>query len=234
MRLGSRRILCVSTKSRKRATVFFLLTVFLISVLTLLCYGFYILRPNVVSMAKSRAKEIATLKINSAVSEKLQKENFSTDNIVKFSYNESGEIVSATSDVAYASKLKSDLAIEVTEAIRAISKEELLTPLGSLSGIDILYGMGPDIPIEIKPYGYAVADIKTNFYDAGINQTAYEVTAEITASVSVLMPTVHSGVSVSTSVPMVTAVVVGKVPQNYTNVERHGEEYEDDVLELLE
>ncbi|MBO5733935.1 MAG: sporulation protein YunB, partial [Clostridia bacterium] len=123
---------------------------------------------------------------------------------------------------------------EVTEALNGISESQLSIPLGTLSGTDIFYGVGPRVPIKIVPYGYAVADIETRFYDTGINQTAFEVVAKVHANVSVLMPTIRQSMKITASVPVASAVVVGDVPDSYTNVERHGLDYEDDVLELIE
>ena len=210
----------------------------LIIALVLIFFGGYyvlcILRPQVIAMAKSRAKEIATIEINRAVSQKLKSENITVSDIVTFTYKENGDISALSGNVAAISQLKSDLAIEVTNAINAIAESNLQIPLGTLSGVDIFYGTGPKIPVKVIPYGYAVADIDTKFYDSGINQTIFEVEASISAKVSVLIPTVGESQKITTTVPVVSAVIVGDIPESYTNVERHGEEIEDDVLELLE
>lgn len=228
------RLFASKRKSKgKRGLVLFLFTA-LIFVFWGLYYLLCILRPGVLSMAKSRAAEIATTEINRAVSKKLKSENITVSDIVTFTYKENGDIAALSGNVATISRLKSDLAIEVTNAINALSESDLKMPLGTLSGVDIFYGTGPKIPIKIVSYGYAVADIKTKFYDTGINQTIFEVEAEISAQVSVLIPTVGKSQKITTTVPVVSAVVVGDVPESYTNVERHGEDFEDDVLEVLE
>ena len=192
------------------------------------------LRPGVTVLAKSRANEIATIIVNRAVSEKLQNENIEVSDIMEFTYSQDGKITTASGNVARISKLKSDLALTVTDAIKSISESELSIPLGSLSGVDILYGTGPKIPLTITPYGYATADIKTKFSHEGINQTIFEVEASVTADVAVYMPTIRTSQKISATVPVISAIIVGDVPDSFTNVERHGEEYEDDVLELLE
>lgn len=197
-------------------------------------YSFCVLRPTVISLAKSKANEIGVMTINRAVSEKLKRENLKVSDILNFTYDESGKITSLSSNVLNATALKSDLALEVTEAIREISKSSVGITLGSLSGIDILYGTGPLVPIHIRPYGYATTDIETRFHEEGINQTAFEIVAKISADVSVLMPTISKSQKITTSVPLMSAVIVGDVPESYTNVDRHGLEYEDDVLQLAE
>lgn len=234
MRLGSRRYICTSRKTKRIAMLFVVFGVFILAVLFSFLYCVYSLRPSVTAMAKSRAKEIALAAINRAVAEKLAQENIAYSDFVEFTYSADGSIASVQNNLSGISAIKSDLAIEVGEAISEISKDTLSIPLGTLSGIDILYGTGPDISLEIKPYGYAEADLKTKFRDAGINQTVFEVTAEVSAEIGVLMPTIRAGEQVKTSVPVISTVIVGDIPDSYTNVDRQGYEYEEDVLELAE
>ena len=228
------RFFASKKKSKGKKRLIFLFFTVLILIFGGVYYVLWILRPGVLSMAKSRASEIATTEINRVVSERLKSENITVSDIVTFTYKENGDIAALSGNVATISKLKSDLALEVTHAINAISDSELKIPLGTLSGVDIFYGTGLKIPVKIAPYGYAVADIKIKFYDTGINQTVFEVEAEISAKVSVLIPTVGESQKITTTVPVVSAVIVGDVPESYTNVERHGEDFEDDVLEVLE
>ncbi len=190
--------------------------------------------PNVRKLATNRAKEIAIIKVHEAIEQKFTKDAIDYDDIVKFTYSPEGEICAVSNNISSVNVLKAELVKTVTEAISGIKKSEISLPLGSLSGIDFLYGTGPFIPVEIVPYGYAVADIVTDFRASGINQTIFELTAKIDANVSVLMPLMKSGAHIETSVPMISTVIVGDVPQSYTNVERYGEEYEEDVLQLAE
>lgn len=234
MRLGQRRVFNTHERSKKRGKLLLFFVVVLLFVLLLFWYSFCVLRPVVINMAKAKAKEIGVLTINRVVSEKIKKEGVDFSDIVEYTYDDNGKISSLSSNVSQATVLKSDLAVEVTEAIRGISKSDVGITLGALSGLDILYGTGPIIPIEIRPYGYADADIKTRFHEEGINQTAFEIVAEVTADVSILMPTIRKSEKITTSVPIASAIVVGDVPGSYTNVDRDGYEYEDDVLQLKE
>ena len=185
-------------------------------------------------MATSKAKEIATLKINQVVSQQLKNEKISYEDLLEIKYDDNGKIVSVKSKLSDISALKSDLALKITEEISKIQKSELSIPLGTLSGIDILYGMGPDIPVRIKPYGSAQTDLKTSFYSSGINQTVFEIEAQATASVSILMPTIKKAEKISSNIPVASVVVVGDVPETYTNIDREGYQYEEDVMDLMQ
>ena len=190
--------------------------------------------PNVRKLAVNRAKQIAVITINDYIAKKLREENLDYDSIVKFTYSDDGKIRAVSNNISTVNILKSELTQEVTKAIASIDTSQISLPLGTLSGIDFLYGMGPFLPVSIKPYGYADANIDTDFRASGINQTIFEVTAHVSANVSILMPMMKSGAKIETSIPVISTVIVGDVPGSYTNVERYGEEYEEDVLQLAE
>ena len=234
MRLGTKKYISAPKRSKKAAGVILTLMVMLSGIVFSLVYILYIIQPTVTNLAKARAKEIGIMTLNKVIAEKIEKENIKAEDLIEYTYDANGKISSLSSNVLSATKLKSELAMEVTDAIRSISKSEIGLTLGTLSGVDILYGTGPTVPVEIQPYGYAQTDIKTKFHEEGINQTAFEVVAEITSDVFILMPTIRQSERITTSVPIVSAVIVGDVPSSYTNVDRDGEEYEDDVLQLAE
>lgn len=190
--------------------------------------------PNVRKLAVNHAKQIAVITVNEHIAKKLRQENIDYDDIVKFTYSDDGKIRAVSNNISTVNILKSELVQEVTKTIASIDTSQISLPLGTLSGIDFLYGTGPFLPISIKPYGYADADITTDFRSTGINQTIFEVTAHVSANVSVLMPMMKSGAKIETSIPVISTVIVGDVPGSYTNVERFGEEYEEDVLQLAE
>ncbi len=190
--------------------------------------------PSIRKLAVNHAKQIAVITVNERIAKKLREENIDYDSIVKFTYADDGKIRAVSNNISTVNILKAELAQEVTKAIASIDTSEISLPLGTLTGIDFLYGTGPFFPISIKPYGYADADITTDFRSSGINQTIFEVTANLRANVSVLMPLMKSGAKIKTSIPVISTVIVGDVPGSYTNVERYGEEYEEDVLQLAE
>lgn len=197
-------------------------------------YALVSIVPSVRKLAVNRAKEIAILKVNEAISDKFCKEEINYADIVDFTYSQDGKICAVNNNISVVNVIKSQLVQTVTKTISEIDSSEISLPVGTLSGMSFLYGVGPYLPIKIKPYGYAVADIVTDFSSSGINQTIFEVTVTVSAKVSVLMPMMKSGTEISTSVPVISTVIVGDVPDSYTNVERYGEEYEEDVLQLAE
>ena len=115
------------------------------------------------------------------------------------------------------------MAARVTE--RAQQKVEELSvcgvdvPLGSASGLSILNGVGPRIPIRIEPIGEVRSRFTSAFESAGVNQTRYKATLALSADIEMILFGKTRSVSASVSAPICETIVIGGVPAAYTNVE---------------
>lgn len=192
-----------------------------------------IIRPTFVTLAVNHAKNIAIRTIHQTVSQNVSQKQTEYDSIVLLERSADNSITALKSNLSGISKLKSDLNLEIVNNISQIDHDILQIPLGSLFGNDLFAGLGPKISFQIMPYGAAETDIVTNFKESGINQTLLDVSVKVKADVSVLMPTLRKKSTVETTVPIMQTVIVGKVPDSYTNVSREGFDYESDVMDLL-
>ncbi len=232
MRLGTRRLLSPKKSEKNKLLKFFTAVTIIIVAMFSVSYLLNVIRPAFAALAENQAKQIAVFTINKTISQKLAEENTDYHDIVEFERDNENNINAVKSNLAGISKLKSDLNLEITEKIAEIDQSSLKVPLGSLLGSDIFAGFGPDISFRIKPYGVAVCDVHTDFIESGINQTKLDVTVNVKANVSVLMPTMRKVCTVSTSMPIISTVIVGEIPQSFTHVDRDGNDYENDVMDL--
>lgn len=233
MRLGNKRYIFAKKTDCARITRAILFVLLPLSLLSLFLYTVSVIRPAFALLAENRAKQIALRTINETVVELFSNEQTDYHDIVEFERNDDNSINAVKSNLANISNLKSRLNLEILKKIAEKDSSELSVPLGSLMGNDLFAGLGPSISFRIKPYGSVITDITTDFTDAGINQTKLDVTVKVNADFSVLMPTMRKNSSVETTVPIISTVIVGDVPENYTNIEREGLAYEDDVLEVV-
>lgn len=61
-------------------------------------------------------------------------------------------------------------------------------------------------------------DITNSFSAAGINQTRHQVILSVSATIAIVMPAATEYAQVETSIVLGESVLIGKVPQNYTNI----------------
>lgn len=187
-----------------------------------------------ISLAETEAQHIAQRAANDAILKMFAKNGVSYSDVVVFEKGEDGKIVAAKSNLEGVNRLKAELTTMIQDYITEIDTAEITIPLGTVMGTDILAGIGPRFSVDFVPYGVTEVDFISNFENAGINQTRLTVDLSVKTDVGLVMPTASAGASVETTVPVIQTVIVGDVPDSYTNVERDGYEFEDDVLELAE
>ena len=100
--------------------------------------------------------------------------------------------------------------------------------MGSASRIALLTGLGPKVRIRFKPIGTVEGRLVSRLKSAGINQSLFTVELSVTARALAVIGGRSEEVEIKTAVPLCETVVVGAVPQVYTNVAD-----EEDMLNLI-
>ncbi|MBQ7792088.1 MAG: sporulation protein YunB [Clostridia bacterium] len=204
----------------------------------LACAGylyFYIFQPALLELGAARANRIGQEVIHESVEEVLAQNEFLGSQLVTVQTSDDGQIAAVLPDVAKMNQLKARLALHITEKLQRSDCTAISIPLGALSGVDFLASYGPRLQVNMLPYGRAWVDIESRFSDAGINQTRHQMLATVQVEVSLLMPDSRScNAQIRATVPMSETVVVGSVPNSYTNLETEKENVKDDLLNLVE
>jgi sporulation protein YunB len=175
-------------------------------------------RPIIEQMASARVSYLATNAIHDAIAKRLQADEYTYDRLIDFEKDLSGQITALKTDMLAINSLKADIIRDVLEAIRGVGTSELAIPLGNVTGIDLLSGRGPRIPVKIVPVGTAGADFSNVFTAAGINQTRHQIMMTIQADISILMPGRSAVTEVAVQMSVAETVIVGTVPDTYANL----------------
>ena len=131
-------------------------------------------------------------------------------------------------DTARINALAAQMTAFAQERISGSGMEGVSLPLGTVAGLASLSGRGPMIDIRFTPIGGVEGTITSSLRASGINQSLFSVELNMTARVRLLLAGRDETVTVKTTVPICETVVVGKVPQVYTNVAN-----EEDMLNLI-
>ena len=76
-------------------------------------------------------------------------------------------------------------------------------------------GRGPAIPVHILSIRNSDASFRSNFTQAGINQTLHQLTMEVSVDVAVLVLAQTSSFTISSEVVVAETVIVGDVPGTF-------------------
>ena len=132
-------------------------------------------------------------------------------------------------------KLKAKIAIEINEQMKKTTNLRISIPIGSLTGIPYLSNLGPRVNFNLIPYGKTQIDFKTSFTQAGINQTSHEVNVNVKLTTALLIAnTQTASTKIETKVPVSETVVIGDVPQSYTNFVTDEEHHREDAVNMLD
>lgn len=218
--IRSRRLPRLAYRDRNRRNYYlFRLLILLLSIL----FAFFLLdaklRPVIRDYSYSRAVYLATSTINDAVNEEIANSGVEYNDLIYLEKDDSGRVTALHTNIVKINKLKASVTNYVIEQLSELDTTPLAIPLGTISGVDLLSGVGPTIHIKIVPLGQATAAFGSAFTSAGINQTRHSITMQVSATVTIILPRESIETEVTTHVDVAETVIVGVVPDSYTNVE---------------
>ncbi len=175
--------------------------------------------PLVRNAAKIASVNLAEKAINEAVEEVLSEEGVTYENIANITYNSQGEITSLSIDPIKINTLKSKISLRIAKKISGIDNKEILLPLGTILGMELFAGRGPNLKFYTSLSGNAITDFSSKFESAGINQTRHQIMIDVTSDIYIISSKGSAGkITVSTSVCAAETLIVGEVPQFYAGL----------------
>ena len=199
---------------RNRAALSLLLILFLL-ILFLACAAAY-LRSVSTDIAVSDASDMVSVRINDAIAALMRESDYSGDYFVSFEKGSGGEVTAISCNMARINALSAqilDRVVNVTENYTATVR----IPLGNLTGVSLLMGRGPKIPVEIITLTSSHVGFTNSLVTAGINQTKHQITLRVIVDIDVLVPWGSESTQVETEVLIADTVIVGRVPDTFLN-----------------
>lgn len=172
----------------------------------------------VLSLAQAQARAMAVRILNEAAAELLASGEVTYDVLMHVTADESGRVRLIQANTPEMNRLASRVSLISQEKLQSTRDQVVRIPLGSALGMTLFAGAGPKVEVHILPVGSVHAEFRTDFQTAGINQTRHRVTLLLTAQVQLVIPTGAKTVEVSTQVAMAESIIVGEVPDTFTDV----------------
>lgn len=189
--------------------------------LTLLCILFATdrkMRPIIKNNAAIQAKIIATKALNQAITEQLKNADYTYDTMVKLGKDNNGQIISMETNTAAINQIQAELTANTMQQLEALEDTVYHIHFGTLLHSEYFAGRGVVLKFRLQPAGYVTTKILSNFTEAGINQTRHEITFRITVPILVATTGYHTSTNVGIDFVLADTLIVGDVPQYYTNV----------------
>lgn len=142
--------------------------------------------PIIDKQCENIAKSIATKISNEQAT--IVMSRYSYDDLCNVSKDVNGNISMISSNVITVNEIISDVAIKIQEELNKEENSNFKIKLGSLTGTRILSGRGPNIDIRLQTIGNLDTDLRSEFEEAGINQTLHRMYLQVECNVIILTP----------------------------------------------
>ena len=170
------------------------------------------LDPMVLSVAQARfSNEMERL-----LCQTLEADRGDFAQLVRFEYAPDGTLAAVTTGCEAGNRLRSHITTAMLEGLSRLEEETVTVPVGSLSGLTALSGLGWEIPVRLIGVTNVDSGFDSGLTAAGINQTLHKITLTVRADLTLLLPGGPCTATVTTKVPLSETVLLGQVPQSYS------------------
>ena len=176
------------------------------------------MQPVIIRYAESVAETVMLNSANEAIVKILDNEDIDYNDIVILTTNSDGTVTSLETDVYKTNYLKSNISNEISKIIAERERYTVSIPLGTFLANTYTSGLGPDVNFKMQITTTAFVDFEDEFRSAGINQVLHSINVKIKINGSIIVAGYKKGINVSTTAMVAQTVIVGTVPDSFTNV----------------
>lgn len=208
------------------------ITFLLLGVLLLLIVADGIVRSIISDYPMNISSGIITKMMDKAMDEALLNSDISPSKIDNVIYDKNGKALSIETDTTKLIKVKTEFTKTFTSLLREHGNiVKISVPIGTLIGHEYTIGRGPKISFNLQFTCTVNAELKSNFSDAGVNNTLHTMELQVTNHIYVIIPWGHNSKTVSTKYILSETVIVGDVPEAFTNINGADDEITDDIVD---
>lgn len=175
-------------------------------------------RKVVYEYAKSNAAWTAEKATNETVARVIEEKKALYSDLIRISYNDEQIVSNVLVDSAGITELKTAASVAVMDALSNATSVTVHIPLGTFLGFDWLSGWGPMITVPMSATQSVFTSISSTLDDVGINQSTYRVNIHVRVNLWIVTPAGYASVTVENDFPVTEMVLLGKVPDNLTEV----------------
>ncbi len=204
----------------------------LLGVFLLLIFADGVVRSVISDYPMNISSGIITKMMDKAMDTVLADANISPSTVDNVIYDKNGKVLSIETDTTKLIKIKT----EFTKVFASLLNEhgntvKISVPIGTLIGHEYTIGRGPKITFDLQFTCTVNAELKSLFTDAGVNNTLHTMELWVTNHIYVIIPWGHNSKTVSTKYIVSETVIVGDVPEAFTNINGANDEITDDIVD---
>lgn len=173
------------------------------------------IRPVLNSVCTEECRSFASKLIGESIEKTLSENSYNYDDFAQLLRDESGNITAVETLTGNVNRLQAELLGNLNDMFDKSRNAEISVSLGTASGIWLLAGRGPSIPMRFLPIGSATVELVSDFESAGINQTCHKILIEVNAHAAGAVPFCKTETDIKYEYLLVETVIMGSVPEGY-------------------
>ena len=163
------------------------------------------------------AKKLATFVANDQTTKVMK--NYNYDSMFSIEKDAEGNVSMIQMNMYRVNIIISDIAYYIQEQMKNPENSSVSIPIGSLLGINLFSGYGPNIKMRVVLLGSVETDLRSEFIAKGINQTLHRVYLQIDCPIQILSSYKTIEEKISNQFLLAENVIVGRIPDTYYNLE---------------
>lgn len=225
-------------KKKNKLLIFIIIFIFVI-IISFSFINYYSKKalPIITSYAEAEIKKLTILVINKAVTKQIN--NMNIDDIFDITYSNNGYISSVDFNSSTTSKILSTMTSQIELNLRAIEEGKIdmielpsnsLTdynmdlldkgiitevPFGIITGSNLLYNIGPKIPVKLSLVGDVTTGFSTDIIEYGINNALIKLLVDVEVNTRIILPINSRNFKIKCSIPIAMKIIQGKIPEYY-------------------
>lgn len=212
-------LISISPRHKRIIKICAYVTVFVTIFCLIMTYFRKNMVPVFVNTCDAEVRAIAINAVNNSASTVIT-EDLTYEDLFEIQKNTQGEITLIHAKSPKINRLARELALLTQHNLESVEENEIGVALGTLTGITMFIGLGPQIKIKIVPIGVANCDFVSEFVSAGINQTLHKIYIDIVVTIMVALPIADITVDTKSEILICENLIIGKVPETYLNLGR--------------
>ncbi len=169
-------------------------------------------------IAVSDARDAVTMSVSAAVAELMREQEDDAAPYVCFEKNDAGDVTAINSNMPRINALSA----RILDRVAGQTERQILTveiPAGNLTGISLLMGRGPAVPVRIIALSSSRVEFSNSVVSAGINQTRHQIILRVIVDIDVLVPWGTESTQAVSEILIADTLIVGRVPETYVGLQ---------------
>ena len=203
-------------KSKFKKAVIYIITAFLCLFILFSVFLLNVVNPVIASVCDIKLKTYTTLAFREGLLKTIEG-SLNYNDLISVERDRDGNIAAVYANSMTINRLARDTAAETALVLGEMLETPIQVPLGTLSGIIILSGMGKTINVNVIDGSTVDCFFYSEFESAGINQTRHKIYMEVISGAVMFLPFKNMTITSKSVVLICETLLVGKIPHLYFN-----------------